>query len=237
MLCAAILDGMFVAVGGKSCAIGWPSPVTDESPSSWIHCTTHSSMKPYLGSGAPTSLLSIGWAIAATASVAMGTVALDEMMAVQYFLFACLVISAVRFSAVLKGMGDALENGTMGNVVDDASEGSSAVSWFVGPSPFQTVGPIMFNFAFVVTSPPSSAMAKRESIAYRALGMSCVVMGTLYTMVGTSGARVSNAVRRGMIEGADDSNLLSLILLSGGEDGPSVLDLCIIGEPGVSAAA
>ena len=184
------------------------------------------------------SIISIGWVIAATASVAMGSVDLDEMMGVQYFLFGCLIVSAVRFSVVLRGMADGL--GASGDditteAVDDGEgdvigdDDGSAVSWFVGPHPFQTVGPIMFNFAFVVTSPPSSAMARKERIAYRALGMSCVVMGTLYTMVGLSGASVSNAVRNGMIEEGDDSNLLSLILLSGGEAGPSMLDLCIIG--------
>lgn len=188
MLCAAILDGMFVALSGKSCALGLPSAL-DEDPT-WIYCTSHSSMKPYMGSGAPVSIISIGWVIAATASVAMGSVDLDEMMGVQYFLFGCLVVSAVRFSAVLKGMADGLEDadGSMMDVVNDESDAdiddsSNAVSWFVGPHPFQTVGPIMFNFAFVVTSPPSSAMAKKEKLAYKALGFSCLVMGTLYTMV------------------------------------------------------
>lgn len=227
MLCAAILDGMFVAVGGKSCALGWPS--ADDESASWVHCTTHSSMKPYAGSGAPMSLISIGWVIAASASVAMGTVDLDDMMGVQYFLFSCLVISALRFSVILMGMANSLggENAEDGGDVIAAE--NTQVNWFVGPNPFQTVGPIMFNFAFVVTSPPSSAMAKKESIAYKALGMSCVVMGTLYTCVGLSGSTVSNAVRHGLIEGADDSNLLSLILLSG-DGGPSVFDLCMIGE-------
>ena len=43
-------------------------------------------------------------------------------------------------------------------------------------------------------------------------------------------ASVSNAVRHGLIlEGVDDSNLLSLILLSG-DGGPSVFDLYMIGE-------
>ncbi|KAL7451427.1 hypothetical protein ACHAWC_003260 [Mediolabrus comicus] len=50
MLCAAILDGMLVSTMGQSCALGLPVSPT----SSWIHCTSHSSMKPYAGSGAPT---------------------------------------------------------------------------------------------------------------------------------------------------------------------------------------
>mmetsp|Transcript_24162 Transcript_24162/g.51233 ORF Transcript_24162/g.51233 Transcript_24162/m.51233 type:complete len:602 (+) Transcript_24162:323-2128(+) len=252
MLCAAILDGMFVALGGKSCAFGLPTPTDPTDPTSspsWIHCTSNSSMKPYAGSGAPTSLISIGAVIAATASVAMGTVDLDEMMSIQYFLFGCLVIAAVRFSVVLKNManglgtgdddGDLTERMLLGEDedLDGSGDSASLVDWFIGPNPFQTIGPIMFNFAFVVTSPPSSAMAKKESIAYKALGMSCVVMGAMYATVGLCGAKVSNAVRNGMIEGGSDSNLLSLILLSGGKDGASMFDLCIIGLFGFSTVA
>lgn len=233
MLCAAILDGMFVALTGKSCALGLPS---EENASSFLYCTTHSSMKPFLGSGAPMSLISIGWVIAASASVALGTVDLDESIGVQYFLFGCLVASAVRFSMVLHGMANGLDV-DLGDSIGTDSNNGSAVNWFMGSNPFQTVGPIMFNFAFIVTSPPSVTMAKRETIAYKALGMSCVVMGTLYIMVGLSGASMSNAVRNGMIKGGDDSNLLSLILLSGGESGPSMLDLCFVGLFGFSTIA
>ena len=60
----------------------------------------------------------------------------------QYFLFGCLVVSAVRFSAVLKGMADGLEDadGSMMDVVNDESDAdiddsSNAVSGFVGPHP------------------------------------------------------------------------------------------------------
>jgi hypothetical protein len=45
MLCAAIMDGLFVVVGGKSCALGLPS-TNDEGHTSFVYCTTHSSMKP-----------------------------------------------------------------------------------------------------------------------------------------------------------------------------------------------
>jgi hypothetical protein len=45
MLCAAIMDGLFVVIGGKSCALGLPSE-NEEGESSWVYCTTHSSMKP-----------------------------------------------------------------------------------------------------------------------------------------------------------------------------------------------
>lgn len=236
MVCAAILDGLLVALTGKSCALGLPS---EDNDSSFLYCTTHASMKPFAGSGAPTSLISIGWVIAASASVALGSVDLDEIISVQYFLFGCLVVSACRFSIVLKGMADGLDaNGGVEVDAEVDNTSSNTVSWLVGPNPFQTVGPIMFNFAFIVTSPPSVAMARAETIAAKALGMSCIVMGTLYTIVGLSGASVSNAVRSGMIKGGDDSNLLSLILLSGGESGgPSMLDLCFIGLFGFSTIA
>ena len=237
MLCAAILDGMFVAILGKSCALGWPSYHDDgELLSSMIYCSTHSSMQPFSNSGIetmavdatdatsfyPVSLLSMGWLLAASASVAMGMVDLSEMMNVQYFLFGCLVVSAFRFSIVLRGMTSGMEDGRVG---------SEDVNWFMGPNPFQAVGPIMFNFAFVVTSPPSASRASTEEAASKALSMSCLLMGILYVMIGLSGADASNAVTNGNIPG-NSSNLLSLILLGGSnvDGGPFVFDLCMIGE-------
>ena len=56
-------------------------------------------------------------------------------------------------------------------------------------------------------------------------------------MVGLRGASVSNAVSSGMIKGGDDTNLLSLILLSGSGDSPSMLDLGMIGLFGFSTVA
>ncbi|KAL7458093.1 hypothetical protein ACHAWC_009613 [Mediolabrus comicus] len=252
MLCAAILDGMLVSTMGQSCALGLPttsSSMSTMSLSSWIHCTSHSSMKPYAGSGAPTSLISIGTIIAAVISVGMGTVDLDEMMDVQYSLFGCLIVSCIRFAYVLRHMSSELNNHDGGgvDVVVATDEGivisnAEDLSWFVGPNPFSTIGPIMFNFAFVVTAPPLVAMAKKESIAYKALGMACVAMGVLYTLVGCVGAPVANAVRNGLVEGGDDTNLLSLILLSGkvgsGSTGrPSMIDLFCIGTFGLSTVA
>lgn len=243
MLCAGVVDEMFVALGGKSCALGWPSVDDDgESSSSWIYCSTHASMKPFMGTGAPVSLVSIGWIIGASASVAMGTVDLDDLVSLQYFLFGCLVLSAVRFSFVLTRMSNALGGEPGGDsaermLVAEEVGGGSAVEWLVGPNPFLTIGPIMFNFAFTVTSPSSVCLAKKETTAYKALGMACVVMGTIYAMVGLTGASVSNAVKNGMFEGETDSNLLSLIMMSGGKDGASMLDLCIIALFGFSTVA
>ena len=160
-------------------------------------------------------------------------------MGVQYTFFACLLISCVRFAFVLKRMTNDLENGGVGEEdASDVNTGNALLSWLIGPNPFQTVGPIMFNFAFIVTAPPLSAMPKRQDIASRALSMSCVVMGALYVMIGWVGAPISNAVRNGLIAGGDDTNLMSLILLSGGSAGvPSALDLLCIGTFGISTIA
>ena len=166
------------------------------------------------------------------------------MMNAQYFLFGCLVVSAIRFSAVLRRMmpsADELEDVVVRDDVNDndstthnndiGGSKDDGVNWFIGPNPFQAVGPIMFNFTFVVTSPPSAARAISEKAAFKSLGLSCLLMGILYLMVGLSGADVSDAITNGSIPG-NNSNLLSLILLSGDEagGGPSLFDLCMIGE-------
>ncbi|KAL3791729.1 hypothetical protein HJC23_007496 [Cyclotella cryptica] len=242
MLCAAILDGLFVVIVGQSCALGLPSHEQDGT-SSWIYCTAHSSMKPYMNSGAPVSIMSVGWVIATAVSVFLGTKHLDEMMGVQYTFFICLLVGCVRFTFVLISMASNLEHEVgITHIVralesQNATSHNSELSWSIGPSPFQTIGPIMFNFAFIVTAPPLSALAKEEQIASSALSMSCVVMGALYALIGWVGAPVSNAVRNGMISGGDDTNLLSLILLSGGDSGVSTLDLICIGAFGISILA
>ena len=61
-------------------------------------------------------------------------------------------------------------------------------------------------------------------------------MGLLYVLIGISGATVSSAIRSGLMEG-NDTNLLSLILLSGGESGPHFIDLVFIGLFGFSQVA
>ena len=185
-----------------------------------------------MNSGAPVSIMSIGWVIATAVSVFLGTKHLDEMMTVQYTFFGCLLVSCARFTYVLKSMTAGFDE-----LEQKHSSDLAELSWGLGPNPFQTIGPIMFNFAFIVTAPPLSALAKRQSIASNALGMSCVVMGALYAVIGWVGAPVSNAVRNGLISGGDDTNLLSLILLSGGDSGVSTLDLICISAFGVSILA
>jgi hypothetical protein len=186
-----------------------------------------------MNSGAPVSIMSIGWVIATAVSVFLGTKHLDEMMTVQYTFFGCLLVSCVRFTYVLRSMTSDLDR----EQTQQGQDGYSALSYSIGPNPFQTIGPIMFNFAFVVTAPPLVALAKQQQIASNALGMSCVVMGALYAVIGWVGAPVSNAVRNGFISGGDDTNLLSLILLSGGDGGVSTLDLICISAFGVSILA
>jgi len=233
MLCAAIMDGMFVALAGKSCALGLPS--AGDGQDSFLHCTEHLSMKPFVHSGAPVSILSVGWFVAAGITVALGTVDLDEMMGAQYALFACLLVSCARFAHVLRRMGREAPD-TSPNA--DVAAGAP-LSRFVGPGAFQAVGPIMFIFAFVVTAPPLSAMAKKESIAHRAMATACLVMGVLYACVGLVGAPAANAVDNGWIPGGDDTNLLSLILLGSGSDEESAefVDLLCIASFGLSQLA
>jgi len=233
MVCAAILDSMLIILAGKTCGLGLP---TGES-SSWLHCSTDASMKPFSTTDAPTSILSLGTVLAASASVAMGSVDLDEIIHVQYALFSFLIASVFRFSYVMYGMSQNIETAEQG--LEESLEGdltSAEVNWFVGPFPFHSVGPIMFSFAFIVTAPPLTAMAKSEKIAYQSLGWGCAAMGTLYMMIGLTGAPVSSAIRSGLMKGSD-TNLLSIILLSGDETGPSIIDLIFIGLFGFSQVA
>ena len=189
-----------------------------------------------MNSGAPVSLISIGWVIAAAVSVFLGTKHLDEMMTVQYTFFGCLLVACARFAFVLRPMATEFEyDSSLQSKTEDVD--FTPLSSGIGQDPFKTIGPIMFNFAFIVTAPPLSALAKRQSIASDALGMSCVVMGTLYAIIGWVGAPVSNAVRNGLIPGGGDTNLLSLILLSGINGGISTLDLVCLSAFGVSILA
>ena len=190
----------------------------------------------YMNSGAPVSLISIGWVIAAAVSVFLGTKHLDEMMTVQYTFFGCLLVACVRFAFVLRSMATEVEYDSSQQPESENTD-FSPLSRGIGRDPFSTIGPIMFNFAFVVTAPPLSALAKRQSIASDALGMSCVVMGILYAIIGWVGAPVSNAVRNGLIPGGGDTNLLSLVLLSGINGGVSTLDLVCLSAFGVSILA
>lgn len=196
-----------------------------------------------MNSGAPVSIMSIGWVITTAVSVFLGTKHLDEMMGVQYTFFVCLLIGCARFTFVLRTMSSNLEPGPeitrFVRVLEsqDVISDNSQLSWSIGPSPFQAIGPIMFNFAFIVTAPPLSSLATEERIASAALTMSCVVMGALYAVIGWVGAPISSAVRNGRIPGGDDTNLISLILLSGDDSGVSSLDLICIGAFGISILA
>lgn len=122
-------------------------------------------MKPFSNTDAPMSLISVGTVLAASgryffglrfidfrltvvalsvfqAAVAMGTVDLDDLIPVQYCLFSFLVASVFRFSYVMSNMA----HESLGEHLEETPR---EVSWFVGPSPFRSVGPIMFSFAFI----------------------------------------------------------------------------------------
>ncbi len=182
MLCAAIADSMFVAAAGKSCGLA-PHVV----------CTSRLSMKPFQAEGVPVSLISAGLVVSSTITISLAAVDLDSMVMAQYVLFGCLLAACARFSYTLHNMEDAM---------DDLFP-ITAPNW-IGARPFDAVGPILFNFAFVVTAPPLICGTVNVRRATRALVMACLLMATLYTIVGIAGANAANQ--------SSDNNLLSLVL-------------------------
>jgi len=146
---------------------------------------------------------------------------LDEMMGAQYALFGCLILACTQFCFTMaRGANDLANDAIMNNAIIDEP------SAWLGPTPFAAVGPIMFNFAFIVTAPPLSTMARSENGARNAMAAACAVMGTLYAIVGCVGAPLAN-----MLD--EDTNLLSLVLH--GEVG--TLDLIAVAFFGLSMMA
>lgn len=228
VVCAAILDSIIVLFFGQTCALGL-TPTE-----SWMHCSEVTSMAPFAGSTAPASILSGGTIVAALATVGLGMVDLDEMMGVQYALFACLLLSCARFCVTMSRSGAELME-----AYDDTLMAAPTPETWLGATPFAAVGPIMFNFAFVVTAPPLSSMATSEKGAYRAMGTACAVMGTLYAIVGTVGAPLANILHvMGEMtpdESDDDTNLVSLVLR--GDGNIALLDLIAVTVFGFSMMA
>ena len=229
MLCAAISDSMIVAVTGQSCGYG---PTTLQT-----HCTSNLSMKPFLSSSssspstsynntdeisvsddnsssAPVSLISMGIMVSSSITISLAAVDLDSMLTAQYVLFGCLLLACCRFCYTLHGM--ALPVTTTKQYLDNDLTMVSEAPFWVGPQPFDAVGPVLFNFAFVVTAPPLSCGATSRSMATKALVVSCIIMGMLYIIVGYIGATPATNTPKDV-----DSNLLSLVLR--GSD-PSVLE-------------
>ncbi len=149
-------------------------------------------------------------------------------MRVQYSLFACLILSFVRFVYVLRKMplGLSHDGGVMditavaeeGSGVDGVEERSAIVVCWTQPIQYGWTHHVQLCFRRYCSA-SSCHVAKKESIAYKGLGMACVAMGVLHTIVECVGAPVANAVRNGLIEGGDDTNLSSLTLLSGNVEG------------------
>lgn len=207
MLCAAIADSMLVAAVGQSCGLA-PHVV----------CTSHLSMKPFQDQDSPVSLLSAGLVVASTITVALAAVDLDSMVVAQYFLFGCLVASCARFSFTLQDMG---------SVADDFFP--NAAPLWVGARPFDAVGPILFNFAFVVTAPPLICGAETAMGATWALVVACILMAVLYSLVGYVGA---NAAHQRL-----DNNLLSLVLQGSDPDTLNLWDILAVVLFGLSQLA
>jgi hypothetical protein len=186
MVCAAVADSMLVAAVGQSCAVAPPRVFT---------CTSHLSIKPFQSDDLPASVLSIGLVLAATITVSLAAVDLDAMVTSQYVLFVCLFVSCIRFSYTLHGMGQVS--------VDPVN--TTTAPKYIGGHPFDSVGPILFNFAFIVTAPPLICGTTSAERASWSLVGACCLMGVLYTIVGSAGANAA-ANRQ-----SSDNNLLSLV--------------------------
>ena len=124
-------------------------------------------------------MVSLGLVIASGITVSLASVDLDSMLTAQYALFICLLIACVRFTSTLYGMTipDLLSNGKQNELPPR----------LIGDNPFDAVGPVLFNYAFVVTAPPLVCGASNVKMAMLALATACAIMGTLYTVVGWGG--------------------------------------------------
>jgi hypothetical protein len=231
MLCAAIADSMLVASVGQSCGLGMFD----------IYCTSNLSMKPFqmmvipqdddnnnmdMATTPPVSLISAGLVLASSITISLATVDLDSLVVAQYFLFGCLLVACSRFYSTLRDMGDVAfseQDATWFGEEDTSLLLLPATAPFwIGPRPFDAVGPILFNFAFVVTAPPLVCGADSPASGTRALVVACVLMGALYILIGRVGANAATNTGFGL-----DDNLLSLVLR--GRHDPDSLDVWDIG--------
>lgn len=229
MLCAAIADSMLVASMGKSCGVGFPFHV---------HCTSNLSMKPFQVTSAlsedstdsnnvPVSLVSAGLLISSSITISLAFVDLNSMLTAQYALFGCFLIACARFCFCLWDMSDSdLEQDSELEVL------SQGAQLWIGPSPFDAVGPVLFNFAFVVTIPPLSCGAKSAMGGVRSLVVACIIMGALYTLIGFIGATVAVNTPTTL-----DNNLLSLVLRGTNAEELNPLDLAAVVLFGLSQLA
>jgi hypothetical protein len=136
-------------------------------------------------------LITAGLMVASTITISLASVDQSSMLTAQFVLFGCLLLACMRFFVTLQSSAG-----------KDCEEHPNLL---LGDRPFDAVGPVLFNFAFVVTAPPLSCGASDTNSAIRSLTMSTVIMGSLYIIIGWAGA--PSAACEG-----DDSNLLSLVL-------------------------
>lgn len=194
MLCAAIADSMFVALLGQSCGF---------SPPFNLQCTSSLSMKPFQVLDAeqtpPVSMISAGLLVSSSITISLASVDLDSMLTAQYVLFGCLLVASARFSSTLHAMG-------VPKLLRNDRKNKPPPLW-IGARPFDAVGPVLFNYAFVVTAPPLVCGASNLKKAIHALATACAIMGTLYTIIGFVGAKAATNTPSNL-----DDNLLSLVL-------------------------
>jgi hypothetical protein len=245
MLCAAIADSIIVASLGKSCGLG---PFD-------IYCTSNLSMKPFqtqpivqeqgentLGEtimatkSPPVSLISAGLVLASSITISLATVDLDSLLVAQYFLFGCLLMACARFCSTLRDMGGAdlllpEDNSWFGEEPSPIEIPITAPYW-IGPRPFDAVGPTLFNFAFVVTAPPLICGTDSQVGATRALVVACLLMGALYILIGRVGADAATNTALGL-----DDNLLSLVLRGKYPDSLDFWDIGAVSLFGLSQLA
>jgi hypothetical protein len=172
----------------------------------------------------PMSLISAGLITAATITISLASVDLDSMLTAQYVLFGCLILASCRFCITLSAMKMTTQTLT--------STLTSKPDFFVGARPFDAVGPILFNFAFVVTAPPLSCGAGSAVAATRALVTACGIMGTLYIGIGWIGAPAAANTQQLQV----DDNLLSLVL-HGTDTALNPLDILAVALFGLSQLA
>lgn len=152
------------------------------------------------------------------------------MLTAQYVLFGCLLVACARFCWTLHGMSqqDFFFNYVSGR------QPSHAKGRFWGPSPCDAIGPVLFNFAFVVTAPPLSSGAADGCLgATKALVTSVVIMGSLYVLVGSMGATAA----RNAVSTSQDDNLLSLVLRGTNADDLQAVDVMAVVLFGLSQLA
>ena len=235
MLCAKIADSMIVASFGKNCGLGWDAsfhctsnlsmqpfaaaPVRTDSEvdptaesinddTAIIHTSaedvnTTNQILSTPSSPPPTCLLTVGLLIASSITVSLASVDQSSMLTAQYILFACLLLACLQFCRTMSTNTAECR----ADAEDDDFEAPSL--W--GASPFDAVGPVLFNFAFVVTVPPlASAAPSGLNSAVQPLGAATLLMGALYCIVGWMGAPAVACLSKS--EGSTDDNLLSLVL-------------------------